>query len=62
MSYMKQHEHNTEINNLEACLTVAIRRLMNYTRKLNGEGAETEAFQCYQLVENIATLADAEIE
>lgn len=55
---MDQRTFINEINLLDAALTIAVRRLLNHVRAGKGDPAESEAFQCYQLIENLAALAD----
>jgi hypothetical protein len=57
---MTKHEWYRDYTRLEKALGFATRRLLGYTRALHADGAESEAFQCYQLIEELATLADKE--
>lgn len=57
---MTKNEWYREYTRLEKALRVSSRRLEGYVYNQHPDGAESEAFQLYQIIEELASLADKE--
>lgn len=59
---MDKNAYYREFTRLEKAFKTAAARLLGFTHQGHGEGAQSEAFQLYQIIEELATLADTEKE